>query len=283
MFETLGVGLVRLYRPGMSVLLGVSAHAVRARLLSVFLATVSVVVLTQYLAENAAASTGACASALSNYFRGYLRVPGSVQPTGSSANVIVRTSDQCDNANPASYRFSTAWTMIAGGSGGYAQTGFMRYAGARTKNFAEYNPGGSGSTFTRVFGNANLVSGDLYHYWQLYSTNCPPLEAGGPNRSCIVLKVNDATLSYTNFNPYSAWSTPFSNQYFGETTYQESTIPGTSAVPTDFNNAQWLTPLGWQDLNCQDLSRGQSHIASNQVVVSPDGTNCKHFRIWSTP
>lgn len=43
--------------------------------------------------------------------------------------------------------------MIAGASNGYAQTGFMKYADATTKNFAEYS---GGSSFYRVFGSANL-------------------------------------------------------------------------------------------------------------------------------
>lgn len=225
-------------------------------------------------------------SVQSNYFRGYIRLPGTVQNNGSTSNVIVRTSDQCTNSAPSYNRFSTAWSMLAGGGGGdgYAQTGFMKYEGAHTRNFAEYSQNSPG-TFYRVFGNANLLDGDLYHYWQLYSTNCPPLEAGGQARSCIVLKINSATISYTNFNPYSSWASPFNNQYFGETTYQESRIPGTVSTPTDLNVSQWLSPAGWQNLRCQDLVRQDpaiQHNASNQKVITADGSNCRHIQIWGT-
>jgi hypothetical protein len=143
---------------------------------------------------------------------------------GVSAELTVRYGAVCDT-DQNNNNFSTAWTMLASnaGGGGYVQSGFMRAYGSLIYHFAEQNR--DGSSYTRVYGSPISV-GEIHRYWQQWDSTC----------SCLHSNVDTTRFMNSSFDPFSVWTTPFSEQFVGEVKHVASDMPGVGGGPTKFAN-----------------------------------------------
>src|SRR5690606_32913902 len=105
----------------------------------------------------ASAALQTCGTA-GNWFAGRQTPVAAV--IGTQADLVVRFGALClSETNPPS-NFNTSWVMLAAGSGGYSQSGHMRYFAGGTRHFSEYDRDGTGSSypFVRRFAG-NVTSG----------------------------------------------------------------------------------------------------------------------------
>lgn len=216
-----------------------------------------------------------CGPGPTNRFDGYIapQAPQAWQYTeGASADIVVHFASVCttDNSN---YNFTTAWTMISDvvGVSSYAQSGFMRFWGDATmRHFVEYRRNAN-TAFVRTvcFTQACLLQDpSVYQYWIAYQPACGP---------CIQMFYNGTILNSTPFNPYTSWTQPFRPQFFGETTYLESDVPGSYAAPSEFRNllVQRTSDDGWGAAWCYLTPRKDT----SRWGLNAD--SCTHFWIWT--
>lgn len=151
---------------------------------------------------------------------------------GTMADVTVRFGALCQSDPRPAYNFSTAWVMLAAGSGGYSQSGYIRLFAGSTRQFAEYDRDGVGPLpFTRVYGPATSL-GTTHSYWVYYSSAC----------ACLNNNVDFTTLSATPFDPFAEWSSVFS-VWSSETIYRESDVPGLASQPVNYGDLR-VQPFG---------------------------------------
>jgi hypothetical protein len=147
-----------------------------------------------------------------------------------SAVLTAKRASVCDTDttafNPSTLalgNFTYSWTMIANTAGGsWLQSGYFRSYGTSMFHFAQYKPLGGG--VYDVFGDV-VPTGEVHHYWQQYLP-----DSSGAFHSNV-----DST-RFINATP-SGWS-GYSGQYFNETRYHSSDVPGTAASPAPFSNVQ---------------------------------------------
>jgi len=161
----------------------------------------------------AAAELYNCAAPYQSYFDGAYTSTNTV--IGSSAKIVNRFGAVCDT-DTTNDNVSTAWTMIAGnGFLQYAQAGFIRWYGSPDYFFAQDNDGGAPRT---TFGVALANYGETHQYWDQWSAGC----------NCVQEVVDVTIFQSTPYNPRTAWTQPFSNQWLGEVKYTASDMPGNS-------------------------------------------------------
>src|SRR5439155_26901019 len=141
---------------------------------------------------------------------------------GASANITVRNAWLC-TSDTSGNNLSTAWSMIASGNArGWAQTGFLRSGPVGEAHFAQQSP--DGNSWSTVFGS-QVGDGEVHHDWQQYDGAC----------GCIHSNIDVTRFMDSTFNPKAGWwQYPFSPQFFGETKYLESNMPGWSTCQTTF-------------------------------------------------
>jgi hypothetical protein len=174
-----------------------------------------------------------CGTGPKSVFDGYTNAsndPNSYE--GTSATIVVRRGAVCDT-DTSSGNISIAWTMIAsnGGTGGWAQSGYYRWYGSSIYHFAQFRQTTSSKLYTKI-GTTALTAGSAYRYWQqtLYNSTAGQWQ--------IRDNVNSTILLQTNFNTFTAWTTPLSVQFEGETKYAASDVPGSSSAPASFTGMQ---------------------------------------------
>lgn len=165
-----------------------------------------------------------------NYFDGMAAYN---QPyNGVSANLLVRYGAVCDSDtstyNPSTQNlgnFNYSWTMIADtGGNGWLQSGFFRDYGTGINNFAQY--------YNANYGIVDIVGavvnpGETHRYWQ---------QRYGDSQGVFHSNVDTTRLINTS-NLMDGWA-GLSQQFFNETRYKSSDVPGTSTSKTQFTNIQ---------------------------------------------
>jgi hypothetical protein len=218
------------------------------------------------------ASAATCGLLPGHYFDGYLDNGG----TGANynavyANIVPRFGNLCSGGQGGVNTFNTAWSMIKGtGSYSYAQTGFWRDTGPHQSTFqyAQYRVDAI-SPIVNMFGPSSISLNGVYHqYWSWF-------DPSGPVLRLFV----DGTNMLTMTNPYLAWITPFRAQFLGETSYQESSIPGLSSTHTSYTGLQVQrqdTGL-YENLPCGLV---QPSVKNTRGQIS--ASSCQAFDIWSS-
>jgi len=214
----------------------------------------------------------------SNYFDGYYRTYGNGVAEGASGAIVTRYGSVCDT-NTSSHNFVATWVMIANGNGGggWVQSGYIRWYDHTTVFFSQISKTGDPNVgqFDTKFGSSSLTYGDTNHYYERWNSNC----------LCEHSNINSTTFLATTFDPYGSWSYPFSPQFFGETAYKQSDMPGNSASPTPFTDLNYQNASdNWVSYSCNVLTK------SNDLggVTRSDGeswydqiTSCPNFRIFT--
>ncbi len=146
-----------------------------------------------------------------------------ISNTGVGANITTAVPALCTSGN--SYSNSSAWAMVAshGGTGGYAQSGYLRSRGQSTVYyFAEYSKCGSNVCgFTHK--ETSAASG-THFYSSVYDYV-----------SAIHMQVDSTTILTTNFDPTVNWTAPWSPQWLGETHDLGDDIVGAATSPVYFS------------------------------------------------
>jgi hypothetical protein len=221
----------------------------------------------------------------SNYFDGFYHNPATHSNTleGASGYIVNQFGAVCDTdrsaPNPGNRtigsNFTTAWVMIAAYDGkGWAQTGFIRGYNSPQYEWAEfYNPV-SGALYNRFPANPSLPNGVKHAYRDLWSNGC----------GCIVMSIDGAEVTQTNFNPYADWyagpnGDQFSPQFSGETTYTASDIPGVPSSKTAFSalGAQQFSNNALNSMPCT-----MTYINSNPSRWAHSASSCTAFDIWTS-
>lgn len=155
---------------------------------------------------------------------------------GTSARIVVRNPALCLSEARPDFNFSNAWSMVASAptdpTRGYAQVGYMRQRDGVVRDFWEYDPDGTGPIGrTRLHTTLTpRADGEEHQYWVKYET----LNAC----NCLQLIVDGTVYVNTPFNPFTTFTQPFANQWFGETTFCESDVPGRPGTTARFSQLQ---------------------------------------------
>ncbi len=208
-----------------------------------------------------------------NYHDGFGKDPnGNWAAYGVSAQVRVQFGAVCSVGDTSQANFTNAWTMLSSHfGGGWAQTGYIRWYNHVTVHFSQWvaSPGGASGT---KFGATTLYRDELHQYWTLRaaSPNCPKTS------QCLVGHVDQTTWFYTDFDPVGPWSTPFRQQYYGETGYGESDVPGVSTAKTGFNYMQYVNSNNtWTTEGCGLITLNEIGRWANETI------SCSWRRIWT--
>lgn len=204
----------------------------------------------------------------SNYFDGMARFGAWYM--GSQAYIKTRWGFVCDTDTDPISNFTNSWSMIASGAfNGWAQSGFERGYGGSLRFFAQQYNGATGSLQT-VYGGLTQA-GEVHRYWQQTLNDCPGLAW------CIHSNIDLTRFLTSTFNPFTYWVQPFSQQFFGETAYRESDMPGRSSSRTSFSDIQVQDYWGnWAPIPSPFLT---GYVDSTRWGLQP--TSSTSFDIWT--
>lgn len=200
---------------------------------------------------------------------------------GAAADITSTNSHQCP-ADPSYnyYNLTAQWVMIANGSStnygqGYVQSGFITRAGGVCQRWFSQIAIGNEINPAYQQSECQPADGSTHYYAEVYTPSC----------LCIRSFVNDGRLlQSTWFNPFNAWTTPFSTNFYGETKYIQSDMPGTAAAPTTFGTTTY--PMQAQVYNnsfinqpCNLQGRNDSTTVGPQPPRWGRGANngCQYF------
>jgi hypothetical protein len=124
--------------------------------------------------------------------------------------------------------------MITANDGnGWSQTGFLKWQGGLTHDFMQWTRCRSGCAVHTIELGTHRYAGDQHLYQEKYGSST---QFGcGNSSSCLAMRVDGDTNATTDFDPNGLWSGPWINQYYGETLYAGSDVPGNSANHTDYH------------------------------------------------
>ncbi len=189
---------------------------------------------------NATAGSKCGTKNTNGYFDGY-RNPGNDvwNWEGTKANITVRKGLVCD-ADSSSSNTSSAWAMIApDNTYGWAQSGYIRWWGSSIYHFAQHKRSSSTGYTTKL--GSIPTTGSTYTYSEVSYWNST---AG---QWQINEMVNSTVIQHTNWNTFTDWHEPLAVEWFGETKYRESDVPGLSTSKAHFTNmqVQWFSDDNW--------------------------------------
>lgn len=222
------------------------------------------------------ASAGVCDTSVPTQSRfDGLGYSGSVAYEGASATIVTRIHYQCSGDATATNRTS-AWAMIADNSPdqNLAQAGLIRLGQwSETHQFWETNyVDGSGNHQTFNYNPTGSTPGDMHDYEIHYVVAC----------SCFHLDIDGTQKLATTWSPYQKWgSQPWAPQWFGETKYADSEIPGTSSVKENFTllKVQRMANHGIDDVTCS-FTMATINSLSSVWGHSTWSSSCPNYSIW---
>lgn len=218
-----------------------------------------------------ATAAGQCSGSGGNYFNGYYQ---NGRPewkfTGASSYIVVRDGANCTGVNGAG-NFTNAWVMIAGpGSRDWGQVGFERTAGFNgLRWFAQFSSNGGLATRYST-GSVNNQIGVRHTFRVLYYADC----------RCLRANIDGSVGWYSSsFDPKQVWGAqPWSPQFFAETGYLQSDVPGRQSTPTAYSA-----------LGAQRFDNGQlmgmpcilSAATDNPSRWGRTSSSCTAFTVWT--
>lgn len=214
-----------------------------------------------------ASAAGACGSA-NNYHAG--RGHSSPQAViGVMAVIDYNYNDLCTGVSGQNNAYA-AWAMLQelNANLGYAQAGYLRWQGASTFNFSEYNECYSCNPFGYHRDFLGSPGAGASAYWVYYSSTTGHLD----------MNVGFSNIDSTNFNPYLEWSS-VGGTWSEEAFYRQTDIPGTSADPTKFADLM-VQPFGTSSLVPNTYSVPSFNANSPTWLVGTYANN--DFRVWTS-
>jgi hypothetical protein len=213
----------------------------------------------------ALAAEAACGT-FGNYYDGYTKqLSQTYLSWGVSANVTVRSTALCTSITDGR-NVSLATTLITPrDADGWAQTGTHRAANGYTRHFSQWKRTAGGPNHT-ILHYQHLFDGEVHQYWTAYvSSGCPS------SGSCLAMRVDATTLDRTSFNPNGEWAGPWRTQYFGESTYHGTDVPGRPTGKVNFANMQHQSsPTTWASQPCgMDIRNSIPERWTNEVYGCP--------------
>lgn len=222
----------------------------------------------------ASASYNTCDTPAQNHFEGYVtNLASGSQPTnpeGVGGEMLVEFGNICQTDTNSGTNFSTTWDMIVSNDlKSYAQSGIMlRYGYSCWEWWAEQSLNGS---FSDWYSGACATQGTTHHVWQqlVYISGSYYIRSN----------VDSTIIHQSSFDPIADWPKPFYAQFVGETTHDNSDVPGYTSTPTDFSsmeiqsfaNDQWYDTCNNADFGLTQANR-----------YSADAPSCDHVRIWTS-
>lgn len=216
--------------------------------------------------SSAESATTDCGSQLTQ-FTGYGYYLGSPSYVGTRASIVARNMALCSTVTDPHFNFTYTWVMIANfdGTSGWAQSGFYRGYGQSAVHAVEDNPDGTFLPPRRRY-IGHPVYGTAYNYEVRPGTSAECLSQPGGVVNCMVELVQGTIYQATNFAPSSRWTTPYANEYFGETKFPGSDMPGTSTARTTFSSIDVYSPgvgfIGSAPQNSVSNENPRSHLTS---------------------
>jgi hypothetical protein len=209
-------------------------------------AALSLYVLTPQTAQAANPDCGAGGATEPHYVNGFTKSLDSTYLSwGVSADITVRSTNLCTSITDYT-NIVWAWTMItAHNLNGWAQTGTLRRYGARTHHWWQWTAC-NGCFLHEGIHYQDLTDGEVHQYWTGY------IGSGCPNsNSCLALRTDTTTWNKTDFDPNGTWPGPWLTQYFGETVYYGSDVPGRPTGKQNFNDMKsQSSPTTWESQRC---------------------------------
>jgi hypothetical protein len=233
-------------------------------------AAISLVTAT---APAAYAEVPACGSrSASNYHAGY-GVAGDSSVEGDYAIISTRYGAVCDT-DTTSGNFTNQYAMIASHNlAGWAQAGYIRWYGSAIVFFAQQS---SGHTVYTKYGTSAVATGSTNFYYNKWDATC----------LCMENIIGRTLYLKSTWNPYTAWTTPFSPQFTGEAVYLASDLAGTSSAPASYTSVsgQDSGTDAWVAYPCgrlQVMNDGAARrVDGKSWHVAPSGS-CPSFIVYT--
>lgn len=208
---------------------------------------------------------------------------------GVVGDISTRIGYSCDvPSGPPSwyksaYNFTTSWVMLANpdGASGYAQAGYFRYDAGAITSYAEFNPDGGATDYTRIF-PAVLSVGTTHRYKVDLTAGCVD---GGVSHTCLDMYVDGTVELHTSFDPITQWGHgQWAVETYGEVKDAYSDMPGAygsscffSGFGTKTSTQNYVGWIGW-NANRNDNSSRWALGATNEFPVGTYGYN---FQIYT--
>lgn len=246
-----------------------------------------IVVMVLMLSLSSAVSVHAAQTACGaggNLFAGYGQNLGTYDYEGAYSVIKAQNSNLCTQnpGSPYEYRWAIGTNMIASGNVlGWVQSGFAkRYTGSlrhftqvvRNRTLSTSCTTGAEDFCTYFWTITNPSPGSTTQYEDALCRAC--LNGQGAIQS----KIAGNLMYTTRWSPRTTgnWTEPYVPQWFGETYYASSDIPGTSSARIDI-----LTPLIRNGTSWQNA---QAAFMSTAAPVHPTGTKSGYdgvkFQAW---
>jgi hypothetical protein len=224
----------------------------------------------------AATAVRACQGIFQNRHLGYTHrtdLHPSYHYEGVSAYMTPRPSGVCTGQGGFG-NFSGASIMIAEintGGNYWAQVGYERngaYTGYRW--FSQFM-NNTGAPETWYSPNPQTSQLGIQHTFRvLWQPSC----------DCFRAYIDSTVVDQSSFNPFFTWPTfqPWSPQFFAETGWLESDVPGTPGSPLPFRSlgAQRVTDDVVENMPCTMTS-----FNDNPARWGQSSSNCQNFTVWT--
>lgn len=200
---------------------------------------------------------------------------------GASAQMIYRLGNICTTDQNPGTNFSTAWTMVSSyGADAYAQSGLMyQYGWGCWLHFAEQlRAPGAGSN--RVILPSPCVSnGESHRTWQQVVNVISPSCCDWRMRS----NIDSTILMQSTWSPFSNWVLPYNAEFAGETTHNNSDIPGYKVTglppPVNFSGLQVQS---WHDDNWYSTCGRTNFTKVQHPRYSSSVLSCNSTESWTS-
>jgi hypothetical protein len=225
---------------------------------------------------DAASFVRACKGAFDNRHLGYSHQPDrypEYRYEGVSAYLTPRASGLCTGVGGIG-NFSGASIMIAEiGSGGsyWAQVGYERnalYSGYRW--FSQFRSDAGAETWYSP-GSQTDQLGVRHTFRVLWTKTC----------ACFQASIDGIVVGRSSFNPFVDWPTdlPWAPQFFAETGWLESDVPGSPSNRLPFNS---LGAQRYLDDVVEPMPCTMYSFNDNPARWGQASTNCQNFALWTT-
>jgi len=208
---------------------------------------------------------------------------------GVSAVLQYQQSALCHSGDPTYTNMATAYTMIKGADGnGWAQSGLWFQADwSCWKHYWQYEDNysvyGFASGHFQMKTGVCVSSGEIHHSWQ---------QSVYDGVNWHMRTIIDSTYYDTPWSQFAAWASPFGVEFSGETTHNNSDVPGYTSNKSDF------APPGQDIMRVQDFYDDTFYdtCQSGRIVLwafsnwsvndpmgrySTDAPACNHVRVWT--
>jgi len=214
------------------------------------------------------------------WFDGVQYFPGNgdYSVRGAKADIEIKTGDLCSSEGTTE---SATWSMVNdSGLQGWAQIGYLNRSASPTLVYfwqwmkdTNPPPGQEVKTATGLFGNPQVDAQRVFRVERLGSDGKLHMYLGGDEAPCN----SQGDCAVTPFDPLNVWDGTAA-EWYGETSWGGSDVPGTTNDRTDFESVRVKFPGNdWDFSNW--TAQGSDKCFYKQAVVTQD----QHFRIWTQP